>query len=245
MDRALLRVTVAELLSSWKMRLLVDLEGREGPSKLRPERETSLARTRWSSLLAHASPGDLPRPPAWPPRGRREVDAMMACTSYCAPPTPVLPRFTPAHYALPRARVRPPMCCSTPPPPMPRGAAPWSPYLAPTLSIGDRDDYAAAGLLAYRVADCGRIDVLLGRQMARGKGPSRRGTWSFIGGKREPIETCSISTASREASEESMLSAEAMHSKFANNSFTFDFGGLDLFFGGLEKMIGSLCWLTF
>ena len=49
----------------------------------------------------------------------------------------------------------------------------------------------------------GGIDVLLGRQNARGKGPSRRGTWSFIGGKREEVESCSMATAAREAHEES------------------------------------------
>jgi hypothetical protein len=48
------------------------------------------------------------------------------------------------------------------------------------------------------------VDVLLGRQMSRGKGSSRRGTWSWIGGKREPGEQCSIATAAREAHEESL-----------------------------------------
>lgn len=90
------------------------------------------------------------------------------------------------------------------PVPMPRGAYPYTPYLQSALKPGDNDDYAAAGLLAYRVSQSGSIDVLLGRQMARGKGPSRRGTWSFIGGKREEVESCSISTAARETHEESM-----------------------------------------
>lgn len=57
--------------------------------------------------------------------------------------------------------------------------------------------------MAYRVSDCS-VDVLLGRQMSRGKGPSRRGTWSWIGGKREPHEKCSMATAAREAHEESL-----------------------------------------
>lgn len=88
--------------------------------------------------------------------------------------------------------------------PAPRGGPPFKPYLGPMLAAADLKDYAAAGILTYRVSDSGSIDVLLGRQMARGKGHSRRGTWSFIGGKREPTETCSMATAAREAHEESM-----------------------------------------
>ena len=77
------------------------------------------------------------------------------------------------------------------------------PYLSQTLMPMDAKDYSAAGLLAYR-ATSSSIDVLLGRQMSRGKGPSRRGTWSWIGGKREPDESDSIVTAAREAHEESL-----------------------------------------
>ena len=91
-------------------------------------------------------------------------------------------------------------CSSTTPPlsgpacPLPRGQWPHKTYLSPLLKPGDLEDYAAAGLLAYRVSDSGSIDVLLGRQNARGKGPSRRGTWSFIGGKREECESCSMAS---------------------------------------------------
>ena len=88
--------------------------------------------------------------------------------------------------------------------PVPKGSAPYRPYVGSLLKSGDRDDYSAAGLLAYRISDVGTVDVLLGRQMARGKGPSRRGTWSFIGGKREEHESCSMTTAAREAHEETM-----------------------------------------
>jgi hypothetical protein len=97
------------------------------------------------------------------------------------------------------------LACAAPPPPVPKGVAPFQPYLGATLKQGDHLDYSAAGLLAYRVSESGTIDVLLGRQMARGKGHSRRGTWSFIGGKREEDESCSIATAARETHEESMV----------------------------------------
>lgn len=96
------------------------------------------------------------------------------------------------------------MLSHTPPPPFPRGVPPHNAYLQPSLILGDGEDYAAAGLLAYRLSPQGTVDVLLGRQMARGKGPSRRGTWSFIGGKREEHEDSSLQTAAREAHEESM-----------------------------------------
>lgn len=99
-------------------------------------------------------------------------------------------------------------CCSTDTPGtwVPqgvRGAPPYRPYLGSILRPEDLEKYSAAGILAYRTTESS-VDVLLGRQMSRGQGPSRRGTWSWIGGKREPGEGCSIATAAREAHEESL-----------------------------------------
>jgi len=82
--------------------------------------------------------------------------------------------------------------------PLPLGAVqPPQPYLGVTLNPKDNKAYSAAGLLAYRVSACS-LDVLLGRH------PSRQGTWSWIGGKREPGEVCSVATAAREVHEESL-----------------------------------------
>ena len=81
---------------------------------------------------------------------------------------------------------------------------PQRPYLRHGLRAADARSYSAAGLLPYRASADGGVDVLLGRQSGRGKGASRRGTWCFIGGKRDPGEDCAIGTAAREVQEESM-----------------------------------------
>jgi hypothetical protein len=76
-------------------------------------------------------------------------------------------------------------------------------YLSTRLRRQDDAKYCAAGLLAYRVTSSS-VDVLLGRHVGRGKGPSRRGTWQWIGGKREPDDSSSVATAAREVQEESL-----------------------------------------
>mmetsp|Transcript_13052 Transcript_13052/g.33462 ORF Transcript_13052/g.33462 Transcript_13052/m.33462 type:complete len:347 (+) Transcript_13052:92-1132(+) len=75
-------------------------------------------------------------------------------------------------------------------------------YIGRRLRQEDEKNYAAAGVLAYRRSP-GGIEVLLGRQSLR-QGKGRAGTWSLIGGKRDPGETSAAYTAAREAYEESM-----------------------------------------
>lgn len=77
-----------------------------------------------------------------------------------------------------------------------------SAYLSASLRQEEEKTYMAAGVMAYRRSP-GGIEVLLGRQSLR-QGKSRAGTWSFIGGKRDPGENSSAGTAAREACEESM-----------------------------------------
>ena len=76
-------------------------------------------------------------------------------------------------------------------------------YLGSSLEPRDAQEYFAAGVLAYRFGAGDMIEVLLGRQSLR-QGRSRAGTWSFIGGKRDPGESDAVATAAREVHEESM-----------------------------------------
>ena len=77
-------------------------------------------------------------------------------------------------------------------------------YITHNLKRRDQQTYKAAGLIAWRHGATGSIDILLGRQVSRHKGSGRYGTWTWLGGKRDPGETCPRGTAAREVHEETL-----------------------------------------
>ena len=90
------------------------------------------------------------------------------------------------------------------------GAVATRSYISKKLRFADRRGYKAAGMLVWRRGEGGSVEVLLGRQARRkpkiAKSAQNRvyGTWTFIGGKRDPGEADARVTAVREMSEESL-----------------------------------------
>ena len=68
--------------------------------------------------------------------------------------------------------------------------------------------YRAAGTLPYRINADGTLDVLLGAK--KGSEDYDRSTWNILGGKRKIFDSNPLSTAAREAEEETLRSLRAV-----------------------------------
>lgn len=107
------------------------------------------------------------------------------------------------------------------------GPATVFPYLSSALRRSDKQAYRAAGVLAFRVAGGGGVQILLARHMPD-KSRScndvrqRASTWNLLGGKREDGEDDPLVTASRETEEESalLLPREMIHKALKSNTTT-------------------------